>query len=329
MRRFIASALILFALHLIPFAAQAESTDVDQFKLDLIMAKRGDFDAQFSVGAAYEYGRGVKRDLKQAFYWYKKAASNGHHRAQFKVGEFYEHGKGGVKQDLRNARIWYRLATLGNVREARARLQRLESPAVAAKAAPKTAPPRATSRTRPQTAKARPHPKPKPKPASRPRKPTPPTRIARAPAKPAPPRRPPAPRYDPAAIPGIIQAGKWQGRQVPNLILPTGSRCLHSGKTKIICFSPKQRLTVGNTEYVFITKSTLADFQPDGRFTVSYLFNVSDMKPASRPRPGPNPFGLRAEKGWQEPVRRLSCQLLRKDRIVCQHDGERLTFTSR
>lgn len=324
MRYILVSTLFLFLAHASPLLA--DSADDDQFRLDLIMAKRGDFDAQFSVGAAYEYGRGVRRDMKQAFYWYKKAASNGHHRAQFKVGEFYEHGKGGVKKDLRSAKIWYRLASMGNIREARARLRALENPAGATAETPR---PAVTNKP-----KARPRPKPKPKPASRPRQPAPATRIARAPAaprpaKPAPAKRAPAPRYDPAAIPGIIQAGKWQGHQVPNLILPTGSRCLHSGKTKIICFSPKQRLTVGNTEYVFITKSTLADFQPDGRFTVSYLFNVSDMKPASQSRPGPNPFGLRAEKGWQEPARRLSCQLLRRDRIVCRHDGERLTFTSR
>jgi len=322
---------MLFVLHLSTSAALAESAEVDQFKLDLIMAKRGDFDAQFSVGAAYEYGRVVKRDMKQAFYWYKKAASNGHHRAQYKVGEFYEYGKGGVKKDLRRAKIWYRLAAMDNIREARVRLRSLEHPAQAATNMPH---PTAKANLHPKV-KAKPKAKPhsKPKPASRPRKLASSARIAPAPkpypAKPAPVRRPPAPHFNPARIPGIIQAGKWQGHQVPNLILPTGSRCLHSGKTKIICFSPKQRLTVGNTEYVFVSKSTLSNFQTDGRFTVSYLFNVSDIKPASHSRPVTNPFGLRPEKGWQEPARLLSCQLVRNDRIVCRHNGERLLFTSR
>ncbi len=324
MRRFIACTLLLTSLSLMP--AWAESTDVDQFKLDLIMAKRGDFDAQFSVGAAYEYGRGVKRDLKQAFYWYKKAASNGHHRAQFKVGEFYEKGLGGMKKDVRNAKIWYRLATLGNVREARARLRQLENPTHATAAKQRTTPPRP---------KAKPQPVARPKPASKPakpaRKPVSAPRLAKAPAAPRPakaasPRRPPAPHYDPAKLPDLIRSGRWQGRQAPNLILPNGSRCLNSGKAKIICFSPEQRITVGETEVVFTTKATLADFRADGRFKVRYIFNVLETQPASRPADSPPPFGLRAEKGWQEPAREMTCRLERPDRLTCRHDGQHLVF---
>ncbi len=321
MRRHIACTFLCLALACSATPALAESTDTEQFKLDLIMAKRGDFDAQFSVGAAYEYGRGVKRDLKQAFYWYKKAASNGHHRAQYKVGEFYERGLGGVKKDIRNAKIWYRLATMGNVREARARLRQLENAGTTRSTPPRPAAAKPRPKVKPTP---KPQPRPQPKPVTKPK----PARTAKAPVrKPAPPRRPPAPRYDPAEIPALIRAGEWQGRDAPNLILPTGARCLKSGKTKIICFSPEQRLTVGGRELTFTTKATLSDFQPDGHFKVRYIFNVTRMEPTNRPADATPSFGLRPELGWQEPAREMRCQLERRDRIVCYPEGRRLVFT--
>jgi len=323
MRRIIACTLLILTLPLANLPALADSTDQEQFKLDLIMAKRGDFDAQFSVGAAYEYGRGVKKDLKQAFYWYKKAASNGHHRAQFKVGEFYERGIGGVRKDLRNAKIWYRLATMGNVREARIRLQRLEkagsTPAPSARkatpAAPK--PPRNKPQNKPKIAKA-----PKPPAAA-------PAPIHRKPVKPKakPKPKPPAPRYSSEELIRLLKTSQWQGIDTVNVVLPmAGSRCLSSGKTKIICFSPEQRHTVGSYDVIFTTKATLSDMKTDGRFKVQYLFNVSKLQPAADPGPANNPFGLRAEKGWQDPPQEMSCQLVRHDRLICSREGRRLTF---
>ncbi len=323
MKRFIACTLLILSLPLASLPALADSTDQEQFKLDLIMAKRGDFDAQFSVGAAYEYGRGVKKDLKQAFYWYKKAASNGHHRAQFKVGEFYERGIGGVKKDLRNAKIWYRLATMGNIKEARIRLQRLEKtgdrPAPAARKAPPAPPKPAKTkpRTRPKTAKA-------PRPAT-----PPPARPHQKPAKPKAKSKPkpPAPRYSPEELANLLKTSQWQGVETVNTVLPmAGARCLSSGKSKIICFSPEQRRTVGSYDVIFTTKATLSDLQPNGRFKVEYLFNVSKLQPAADPGPALDPFGLRAEKGWQDPPQEMACQVVRRDRLVCTREDRRLTF---
>ncbi len=327
MKRFIACTLLILSLPLASLPALADSTDQEQFKLDLIMAKRGDFDAQFSVGAAYEYGRGVKKDLKQAFYWYKKAASNGHHRAQFKVGEFYERGIGGVRKDLRNAKIWYRLATMGNVKEARIRLQRLEKsgskPASTTRATPPPArpKPKAKADKPPRVAQA-PRP-PATTSAPRQRKPVTPRPQSRPKSKP----KPKAPRYSLEELARLLKTSQWQGVETANTVLPmAGARCLSSGKTKIICFSPEQRRTVGSYDAVFTTKATLSDLQTDGRFRVQYLFNVSKLQPAADPGPAMDPFGLRAEKGWQDPPQEMACQLVRRDRLVCTRAGRRLTF---
>ena len=43
----------------------------------LEMALAGDVDAQFAVGMIYADGRGVKRDLVQAFFWMSRAIDQG------------------------------------------------------------------------------------------------------------------------------------------------------------------------------------------------------------------------------------------------------------
>ncbi len=50
------------------------------------VADRGDADAQFNIGQAYRLGRGVPADLKQAEYWFGKAAWQGHEQAEAAYG---------------------------------------------------------------------------------------------------------------------------------------------------------------------------------------------------------------------------------------------------
>lgn len=49
-------------------------------------AVKGDPDAQFNLGQAYKYGRGVPADLKIAQSWFQKAAVQGHAGAQANLG---------------------------------------------------------------------------------------------------------------------------------------------------------------------------------------------------------------------------------------------------
>ena len=50
-------------------------------------AKRGDADAQFSLGLMYDMGKGVSEDDKEAVKWYKLAAEQGNPDAQERYGE--------------------------------------------------------------------------------------------------------------------------------------------------------------------------------------------------------------------------------------------------
>jgi TPR repeat protein len=53
-------------------------------------ASQGYKRAQFYVGTCYDHGQGVKKDTKEAFKWYLKAAKQGHMESQYNIGFFLE-----------------------------------------------------------------------------------------------------------------------------------------------------------------------------------------------------------------------------------------------
>ncbi len=68
-------------------------------------ARQGDAVAQFALGLMYQEGKGVTQDYKKAFYWYEKLAKQGDLGAQAMLGELYYEGKG-VTQDYKKAVYW-------------------------------------------------------------------------------------------------------------------------------------------------------------------------------------------------------------------------------
>jgi TPR repeat protein len=72
-------------------------------------AERGDPEAQYKLGLAYDVGVGAPQDLAQAAAWYERAAEQGHPGAQFSLGLMYGNGRG-VPQDLVRAHMWLNLA---------------------------------------------------------------------------------------------------------------------------------------------------------------------------------------------------------------------------
>lgn len=69
-------------------------------------AEQGHASAQYNLGHAYEYGKGVPRDYNAAVNWYRKAAEQGHAGAQNNLGYAYEYRKG-VPKDYNTAISWY------------------------------------------------------------------------------------------------------------------------------------------------------------------------------------------------------------------------------
>ncbi len=69
-------------------------------------ASKGDAEAQFTLGKNYEAGRGgLKKDYEQASAWYRLAAEQGDPYAQASLGLLYRFGKG-VQRDLVQAYMW-------------------------------------------------------------------------------------------------------------------------------------------------------------------------------------------------------------------------------
>ena len=75
------------------------------------LANQGDVDAQLSLGAMYENGRGMPQDEKEAVRWYRLAAAQGNAPSQFNLGLMYANGRG-VLQDDKEAVKWLRLAAV-------------------------------------------------------------------------------------------------------------------------------------------------------------------------------------------------------------------------
>lgn len=82
----------------------------------LPLARKDNRDAQFLVGKIYETGKGVNKNLPEAFRWYRRAGERGSAKAQYRVGAFYQQGWGGVSVDLQKAGEWYgRAAASGDM----------------------------------------------------------------------------------------------------------------------------------------------------------------------------------------------------------------------
>jgi TPR repeat protein len=77
-------APLLFALWLVLALPLQAEPQVDIVSLQQ-SAQAGDAYAQLNLGAAYDNGIGVARDIEQALFWYQKAAEQGIAEAQFNL----------------------------------------------------------------------------------------------------------------------------------------------------------------------------------------------------------------------------------------------------
>ena len=81
----------------------------EAFKWYQKAAMQGDADAQCNLGYKYEYGEGVGKNMEEAFKWYHRAAMQGQTNAQFSTGLMYTFGDG-VSEDDVKAYMWFSLA---------------------------------------------------------------------------------------------------------------------------------------------------------------------------------------------------------------------------
>lgn len=71
------------------------------------LARKGNAEAQYSLGNMYYYGNGVTKDYTETAKWYHKSAEQGNEWAQYHLGEMYYYGRG-VTKDYTEAIKWFR-----------------------------------------------------------------------------------------------------------------------------------------------------------------------------------------------------------------------------
>jgi hypothetical protein len=103
------------AVFLFPAMAQACATlptiRAEEMRSLTTSANGGDVAAMERLGDAYEVGNfeDGKKDAREAFRWWQKAAQEGDAKAEDRLGEMYEEGQG-VERNQRVANTWFRKA---------------------------------------------------------------------------------------------------------------------------------------------------------------------------------------------------------------------------
>ncbi len=98
----------------VPTNTQADPQYVRVAEEQRQRAEKGDADAQYNLGRAYQYGFGVAVNLAESAEWYGRAAGQGLPSAQHALALMYENGWG-VSRDYVAADKWYTLAAKGGV----------------------------------------------------------------------------------------------------------------------------------------------------------------------------------------------------------------------
>lgn len=98
----------------------------EAYKQYLASAEKGDVLSEATVGWMLRNGQGVTRDYKKCLEWYTKAADKGHVESQLGVAELYYNSVGLPKRDYATAYQWYLIASGLGSKEAKAFILRME-----------------------------------------------------------------------------------------------------------------------------------------------------------------------------------------------------------
>jgi len=88
-------------------------------------AKAGNPKAQFDLAVMYATGRGVRKNEREAFYWFHKSARAGNIEAKYFMGISFEQGRG-VRANPYLARYWFKQALNAGYRKAIYHLSKVE-----------------------------------------------------------------------------------------------------------------------------------------------------------------------------------------------------------
>ena len=104
-----ASFFVPLTLAIVLWVAMGRAGSFDPKSLQIV-AEKGDPEAEFTLGQAYDTGKGVPPEPKKALEYYRRAAEHGNAKAQNNLASFYATGTGGVHKNDVEARKWLRKA---------------------------------------------------------------------------------------------------------------------------------------------------------------------------------------------------------------------------
>lgn len=87
---------------------------LSEVSFEHLMTRKGDSEAQFTLGYMYHSGKGVEIDNEKSVFWYKLSAKNGHANSQYNLGRMYQLGDGVQKNYQHAAHYYYLAAEQGN-----------------------------------------------------------------------------------------------------------------------------------------------------------------------------------------------------------------------
>ena len=326
---------VLLVSLLISLSANAVTS---QLKLDLLFAKRGDVSAQFSVATAYEFGTDVKKDLKQAFEWYLKAANQSHAPSQYKVAYFYEKGLG-VAKNIDSAMTWYKKAKANGSDQASKRLnktnyakkdkaKKAKRAALQAKLDQEERDRNAQNEKDRKAKKAADAKKSAQKKALAKKQEKKNTKKVVVKAKPVAKAKVAKKKQAAVKIPDILKVvlnNKWKNKQGSADFLPSASTtCLESGDNELTCFSSEKKRKVKSSTMTYTVKSSITGFKSNGSFKVFYNYNGINI--AGSKSNGSDIYGLTLTEGWQEPAIAVKCNATSRKNITCYRGKNRIKF---
>lgn len=304
------------------FLSMSANAVTSQLKLDLLFAKRGDVSAQFSVATAYEFGTDIKKDLKQAFEWYLKAANQSHAPSQYKVAYFYEKGLG-VAKNIDTAMTWYKKAKDNGSDQASKRLNKtaFEKNAKTAKTKRLALQAKLDKEERERTAQEKKKRKAKKKALAK--------KQDRKKAAPKAKSKPVAKKKSAVKIPDILKVvlnNKWKNKHGSADFLPSAdTTCLEAGANELTCFSSEKTRKIKSSNVTYTAKSSITGFKSNGSFKVFYNYNGININGAKSK--ASDIYGLSMKEGWQEPAVAVKCQASDRKNITCYRGSNKIKFT--
>ena len=302
----------------------------EKFKEALPLANAGNVEAQYDVGEMYERGRGVNRDINQAFKWYSKAAEQGNTKGAFKTGLGYLKGEGagknpeaalkwlqissdkgyerasyylgviyekgeGVAVNYTKALTFYKKALSSGYAPANDRIIEVKK-AINEEEQVRIARAEAEARrqlARQQVAQSQ-------------------SKVRRVSSKP------------PLTTKELLLKGGWSKNNRPAEFLPSKIATCQEAGINIECMSDEVKRNVGSADITYKTKAIIYSMDDDGRFKISYRNNVTDVKALESSTGAKIPV----KEGWQDADHVLECEIQSNDSVSCTKDKIRkLSFT--